>query len=122
VNAEGLGHVPHEDSRLLTQLDGPQLELRAVASDSLGTRFSHHDLSSQLRVSTIPEQAPSPLERWVRRHNWARGTTATRSPGARRHDQGLVLASERTRPSSACSMLKDTRRSVMAWASRATEE
>jgi hypothetical protein len=45
VNAQRLGDVPDEDSRLLTELDGPELELGAVASDSSRTCSSHRDLS-----------------------------------------------------------------------------
>jgi hypothetical protein len=45
MNAQRLRDVPDKDSRLLAELDGPELELGAVASDSSGTCSSHRDLS-----------------------------------------------------------------------------
>jgi hypothetical protein len=45
VNAQRLRDVADQDSWLLAELDGLELELGAVASDSSRTRFSHRDLS-----------------------------------------------------------------------------
>jgi hypothetical protein len=45
MNAQRNRDVPDQDSRLLTELDGSEFELGAVASDPSRTRFSHRDLS-----------------------------------------------------------------------------